>query len=42
MRSFIPRDQTEATFERSNRLYRLAMSYNKGLDRDNGIACEKA
>jgi hypothetical protein len=31
------------TFVRSNRLYRLAMSYNKGLDRDkDGIACEKA
>jgi hypothetical protein len=31
------------TFRRSNRLYRLALSYNKGLDRDkDGIACEKA
>jgi hypothetical protein len=31
------------TFFRSDRLYRLAISYNKGLDRDNdGIACEKA
>ena len=30
-------------FFRSDRLYRLAMSYNKGLDRDkDGIACEKA
>jgi hypothetical protein len=30
------------TFKRSNRLYRIAMSYNKGLDRDkDGIACEK-
>jgi Excalibur calcium-binding domain len=31
------------TFVRSDRLYRLAMSYNAGLDRDkDGIACEKA
>jgi len=31
------------TFRRSNRLYRTAMSYTKGLDRDeDGIACEKA
>jgi hypothetical protein len=30
-------------FFRSDRLYRLAVSYNKGLDRDHdGIACEKA
>jgi Excalibur calcium-binding domain len=30
------------TFRRSTRLYRLAMSYNKGLDGDkDGIACEK-
>jgi hypothetical protein len=29
-------------FKRSTRIYRLAMSYNKGLDRDkDGIACEK-
>jgi hypothetical protein len=29
-------------FKRSNTLYRLAMSYNRGLDRDaDGIACEK-
>lgn len=29
-------------FKRSNRLYLLAMSYNKRLDRDkDGIACEK-
>jgi Excalibur calcium-binding domain len=29
-------------FRRSNRLYREAMSYNRGLDRDNDkIACEK-
>jgi Excalibur calcium-binding domain len=41
------RDHTSVTpvttFKRSNRLYRLAMSYNRGLDRDkDGIACEKA
>jgi len=31
------------TFKRSDRLYRLALSYNRGLDRDkDGIACEKA
>jgi len=42
------RDRTSGTppvttFKRSNRLYRLAMSYNRGLDRDkDGIACEKA
>jgi Excalibur calcium-binding domain len=30
------------TFRRSTRLYREAMSYNRGLDRDkDGIACEK-
>lgn len=29
-------------FTRSNYLYRLAMRYNRGLDRDrDGIACEK-
>jgi Excalibur calcium-binding domain len=29
-------------FYRSTRLYRVAMSYNRGLDRDkDGIACEK-
>jgi hypothetical protein len=29
-------------FRRSNRLYREAMRYNRGLDRDNDkIACEK-
>jgi hypothetical protein len=29
-------------FRRSTRLYRLAMSYNRGLDRDkDGVACEK-
>jgi hypothetical protein len=31
------------TFFRSDRLYRVAMSYNRGLDRDkDGIACEAA
>jgi excalibur calcium-binding domain-containing protein len=31
------------TFTRSDRLYRIAMSHNRGLDRDkDGIACEKA
>jgi hypothetical protein len=31
------------TFFRSDRLYRIAMSYNRGLDRDkDGIACERA
>jgi hypothetical protein len=30
------------TFKRSTQLYKLAMSHNKGLDRDkDGIACEK-
>ena len=30
-------------FKRSTTLYNLAMSYNRGLDRDkDGIACEKA
>jgi hypothetical protein len=30
-------------FKRSNLLYRTAMKYNRGLDRDkDGIACEKA
>ena len=30
------------TFKRSTRLYRIAMSCNRGLDRDkDGIACEK-
>jgi hypothetical protein len=29
-------------FKRSNRLFRIAMSHNKGLDRDHDkIACEK-
>jgi hypothetical protein len=32
-----------ANFKRSNRLYSLAMHYNRGLDRDHdGIACEQA
>jgi hypothetical protein len=40
------RDRTSGTpvtnFRRSNRIYRIAMSYNRGLDRDkDGIACEK-
>jgi Excalibur calcium-binding domain len=39
-------DQTSGTkvttFRRSTLLYRRAMSYNRGLDRDHdGIACEK-
>jgi hypothetical protein len=30
------------TFKRSTRLYNIAMSHNRGLDRDrDGIACEK-
>ena len=30
-------------FKRSTRLYNLAVSFNRGLDRDrDGIACEKA
>lgn len=29
-------------FYRSTKLYNLAMSYNRGLDRDrDGVACEK-
>jgi hypothetical protein len=41
------RDQTSGTpvtnFKRSTKLYKLAMSYNRGLDRDkDGVACEKA
>ena len=40
------RDKTSDTpvtnFRRSTKLYKLAMSYNRGLDRDkDGIACEK-
>jgi hypothetical protein len=35
-------DTPVTTFKRSNALFRLATSHNKGLDRDNdGIACEK-
>jgi hypothetical protein len=31
------------TFRRSNQLFALAMSYNRGLDRDHdGVACEEA
>jgi excalibur calcium-binding domain-containing protein len=34
-------DAPVTNFKRSTRLYNLAMSYNKGLDRDkDGIACE--
>jgi Excalibur calcium-binding domain len=41
------RDKTSGTpvttFKHSTRLYNVAMSYNKGLDRDkDGIACEQA
>ena len=41
------RDHTSGTpvttFFRSDRLYRISMSYNRGLDRDHdGIACETA
>jgi len=41
------RDHTSGTpvtnFKRSTKLYKLAMSYNRGLDRDkDGVACEKA
>lgn len=41
------RDRTSGTpvtnFKRSTKLYNLAMSHNRGLDRDkDGIACEKA
>jgi hypothetical protein len=41
------RDHTSGTpvttFKRSTKLYKLAMSYNRGLDRDkDGIACEQA
>jgi hypothetical protein len=31
------------TFKRSTKLYFLAMSHNRGLDRDHdGVACEQA
>lgn len=41
------RDRTSDTpvtnFRRSTKLYNLAMSYNRGLDRDkDGVACEQA
>ena len=41
------RDRTSGdavtNFYRSTKLYNLAMSYNRGLDRDkDGVACEKA
>ena len=40
------RDQTTGdavtNFKRSSKIYKLAMSYNKGLDRDkDGVACEQ-
>jgi hypothetical protein len=36
-------DDPETNFRRSNRIYRVAMSWNKGLDRDkDGVACEQA
>jgi hypothetical protein len=40
------RDRTSGTpvtnFKRSTKLYNLAMSHNRGLDRDkDGVACEK-
>jgi Excalibur calcium-binding domain len=36
-------DDPVTNFRRSNRIYRVAMSWNKGLDRDkDGIACEQA
>jgi hypothetical protein len=43
----LARDKTSGTpvrnFKRNTRLYNLAMSHNKGLDRDHdGIACEQA
>jgi hypothetical protein len=35
--------KTVTNFKKSDSLYKTAMSYNKGLDRDkDGIACEKA
>jgi Excalibur calcium-binding domain len=37
-----PGNEPVRNFRRSNRLFRIAMSYNKGLDRDKDrIACEK-
>ena len=41
------RDRTSGeavtTFKRSTKIYKLALSYNRGLDHDrDGIACEKA
>jgi Excalibur calcium-binding domain len=36
-------DDPVTNFKRSNRIYRVAMSWNKGLDRDkDGVACEQA
>jgi hypothetical protein len=37
-----PGNEPVTTFRRSNRLFRIAMSWNRGLDRDKDrIACEK-
>jgi hypothetical protein len=37
-----PGNEPVRNFRRSNRLFRIAMSWNKGLDRDGDkIACEK-
>lgn len=37
-----PGNEPVRNFRRSNRLFRIAMSYNRGLDRDkDSIACEK-
>jgi hypothetical protein len=37
-----PGSEPVRNFGRSNRLFRITMSYNKGLDRDkDNIACEK-
>jgi Excalibur calcium-binding domain len=37
-----PGSEPVRNFRRSNRLFRIAMSWNKGLDRDkDNIACEK-
>ncbi len=35
-------DEPVTSFTRNTRLYKIAMSHNRGLDRDkDGIACEK-
>jgi hypothetical protein len=37
-----PRNEPVTNFRRSNRIFRIAMGYNKWLDRDGDkIACEK-